>query len=162
TGFSLSGCQTLVHWGVRAPAGQTFVHDVPAWWVALFYIALFAFLTLPLVRRRAAWFWTAACLWLALGWTIQLLPRVAADFRCSSPPAGHGAPPLPDSPAASPPLSAAVTTPPPAATRQHIAPFLWSRGIRAIDHVFLSHADLDHFNGLPALLDRFPVGQISH
>ena len=27
--------------------------------------------------------------------------------------------------------------------------------------VFISHADLDHFNGLPALLERFAVGQVS-
>jgi competence protein ComEC len=46
-------------------------------------------------------------------------------------------------------------------TRRQIAPFLWSRGIRRIDEVILSHADLDHFNGLPALLDRFAVGQVT-
>ncbi len=39
--------------------------------------------------------------------------------------------------------------------------FLWHRGISRIDEVFLSHADLDHFNGLPALLDRFAVGQVT-
>jgi competence protein ComEC len=49
----------------------------------------------------------------------------------------------------------------PDVTRRQIAPFLWSRGIRRIDEVFLSHADLDHFNGLPALLDRFAVGQVT-
>ena len=49
----------------------------------------------------------------------------------------------------------------PDVTRRQIAPFLWSRGIRRIDEVFLSHADLDHFNGLPELLDRFAVGQVT-
>src|SRR5205823_7189324 len=49
----------------------------------------------------------------------------------------------------------------PEVTRRIIAPYLWSRGIRRIDEVFLSHADLDHFNGLPALLDRFAVGQVT-
>ncbi len=49
----------------------------------------------------------------------------------------------------------------PDVTRRQIAPFLWSRGIRRLDEVFLSHADTDHFNGLPALLDRFAVGQVS-
>src|SRR5207249_5888803 len=46
-------------------------------------------------------------------------------------------------------------------TRRHVAPFLWHRGIRRIDELVLSHADLDHFNGLVALLERFPVGQVS-
>src|SRR5262249_8174261 len=36
-----------------------------------------------------------------------------------------------------------------------------SRGIGRIDEVFLSHADLDHFNGLVDLLERFAVGQVS-
>jgi competence protein ComEC len=49
----------------------------------------------------------------------------------------------------------------PDVTRRQIAPFLWHRGVRRIDEVFLSHADLDHFNGLPSLLDRFGVGQVT-
>src|SRR5262249_54870396 len=49
----------------------------------------------------------------------------------------------------------------PDVTRRHIAPFLWSRGIRHVDEIFLSHADLDHFNGLVALFDRFSVVRIS-
>ena len=42
-----------------------------------------------------------------------------------------------------------------------IAPYFWSRGISWIDEVFLSHADLDHFNGMPELLKRFPVGRVT-
>jgi competence protein ComEC len=50
----------------------------------------------------------------------------------------------------------------PDVTRLKIAPFLWHRGIRRLDEVFLSHGDLDHFNGLPALLERFTVGQVTY
>ena len=49
----------------------------------------------------------------------------------------------------------------PDVARRQIAPFLWHRGVRRIDEVLLSHADLDHFNGLPELLDRFAVGQVT-
>src|SRR5262245_34808260 len=49
----------------------------------------------------------------------------------------------------------------PEVTRRHIAPFLWHRGIRRIDEVIVSHADLDHFNGVPALAERFAIGQVS-
>jgi competence protein ComEC len=49
----------------------------------------------------------------------------------------------------------------PDVTVRRIAPYLWNRGIRRIDEVILSHADLDHFNGIPDLLDRFAVGQVS-
>src|SRR5207302_1504600 len=47
----------------------------------------------------------------------------------------------------------------PDVVRRVIAPYLWSRGISRIDELFLSHADLDHFNGVPELLKRFAVGQ---
>src|SRR5207244_842658 len=49
----------------------------------------------------------------------------------------------------------------PDVARRLIAPYLWHRGIRRIDEVFLSHADLDHFNGIPDLLNRFNVGRVT-
>lgn len=41
-----------------------------------------------------------------------------------------------------------------------VAGYLWSRGYRHIDAVIISHADLDHFNGLPLLMDYFPVKRL--
>ena len=35
-----------------------------------------------------------------------------------------------------------------------------SRGVSRIDTVFLSHADQDHYDGLPDLLDRFPITEV--
>ena len=39
-----------------------------------------------------------------------------------------------------------------------IASYLWSRGITHVDGVVLSHADIDHYNALPGLIDRFSIG----
>src|SRR5262249_29689525 len=41
-----------------------------------------------------------------------------------------------------------------------VAPFLWSRKIYRIDDIVLSHADLDHFNGLVDLANRFAIGRV--
>jgi competence protein ComEC len=41
-----------------------------------------------------------------------------------------------------------------------VAAYLWSRGITQIDAIVLSHADIDHFNAIPGLLERFSVGGI--
>jgi competence protein ComEC len=49
----------------------------------------------------------------------------------------------------------------PEVAERQVIPFLRQRGIRRIDEVFLSHADLDHFNGLLALADQFSIGQIT-
>ena len=42
--------------------------------------------------------------------------------------------------------------------RYLIAPALWAAGRSRIDVVVLSHPHRDHVNGLPELLERFPVG----
>lgn len=43
--------------------------------------------------------------------------------------------------------------------RQVLAPFLWSRGIRRLDLVVLSHDHPDHGNGLRFILAQFTVGE---
>ena len=44
--------------------------------------------------------------------------------------------------------------------RRLIAPALWELGVTRLDIVILSHADSDHYNGLPDLLARFPIGEV--
>jgi competence protein ComEC len=44
--------------------------------------------------------------------------------------------------------------------RNVVAPYLWNRGIRSIDHVVASHPQLDHVGGLPSIIDRFAVGHV--
>jgi competence protein ComEC len=43
---------------------------------------------------------------------------------------------------------------------QTIASYLWHRGITRIDGIVLSHADVDHYNAVPGLLERFDVGTV--
>lgn len=45
------------------------------------------------------------------------------------------------------------------AGRGIVAPFLWNRGIRRIDHVIGTHQQLDHVGGLIWLLRHVPVGR---
>jgi len=41
-----------------------------------------------------------------------------------------------------------------------VSPYLWSRSIRSLDVVALSHAHDDHIGGLPAVLENFHVKQL--
>lgn len=41
-----------------------------------------------------------------------------------------------------------------------ILPYLRSRGVTRIEGIILSHANLDHFGGVPSLLDAMPCGPI--
>jgi competence protein ComEC len=44
--------------------------------------------------------------------------------------------------------------------RSVVAPYLWNRGIRRVDHVVASHPQLDHVGGLPSVIDHFAVGHV--
>ena len=44
--------------------------------------------------------------------------------------------------------------------RNVIAPYLRSRGIRALDRLYVSHPNLDHFSGIPELIEEIPTGPI--
>ena len=41
-----------------------------------------------------------------------------------------------------------------------VSPYLWSRSIRDLDILAISHSDADHFAGVPALLRNFKVGEV--
>ena len=41
-----------------------------------------------------------------------------------------------------------------------VSPYLWSRGLKKLDVVALTHADHDHLDGLYAVLDNFRVGAL--
>ena len=41
-----------------------------------------------------------------------------------------------------------------------VSPFLWSRGLKKVDVVALTHAHQDHLGGLTAILENFQVGEL--
>jgi competence protein ComEC len=41
-----------------------------------------------------------------------------------------------------------------------VSPYLWSRGIKRIDVIALTHAHEDHLGGLPAVFENFRVGEL--
>jgi len=43
---------------------------------------------------------------------------------------------------------------------QVVSPFLWHLGLKRIDIVLLTHAHLDHMDGIYSVLDNFRVGQV--
>ena len=161
TQWSLAGCEFLVDAGSRLPGAYWYVPDVPGWWLWLFYAGLLAFLTQETLRRRRTLFSLAALAWLTVGLGANLLSFGTNEMRCTFVAVGHGGCTVIETPDGRTLLYDAGAITGPDVTRRQIAPFLWSRGIRRIDELFLSHADLDHFNGVPTLLERFAVGQVT-
>jgi competence protein ComEC len=159
--YSLKACVLLVDGADRLPGAHFTVGAVPEWWLWVFYTALLAVLTQPFLRRQWRWGLAGGLGWLCVG-LVGCTARLPADeLACTFLAVGHGGCTVLETPDGRTLLYDTGALGGPDVTRRLIAPFLWSRGIRRIDEVFLSHADLDHFNGLPQLLDRFTVGQVT-
>jgi competence protein ComEC len=160
TDWSLGGCEFLVDLCDRMSWARIYVADVPEWLLWIFYPGLLAVLMLEPLYRHRRWAATAAVAWLGV-WLLSGAARpTPQEMRCTFLAVGHGGCTVIETPHGRTLLYDAGAVSGPDVTRRIIAPYLWNRGIRRIDTVFLSHADLDHFNGLPALLERFDVKRI--
>ncbi|HJZ89901.1 MAG TPA: ComEC/Rec2 family competence protein [Gemmataceae bacterium] len=168
-GRSIGLCDDLVQLAERLPGGCWYAGGVPTWWVIGFYLLGSVWLVasapaharaLPDFRRPFL-FPTALAAWALVGLVAGTARPSSDELRVTFLAVDHGACVVIETPDGRVMLYDAGANSGPDVTKRRIAPYLWSRGIRRIDEVFLSHADLDHFNGLPALLDRFPVGQIT-
>jgi competence protein ComEC len=157
----LAGCEGLVDLAEYIPGSYFHVGDVPEWWLWMFYLALLLVLTQPMLRLRWRWAAPAGLTWLCLGLVMASTRLPADEMRCTFLAVGHGGCIVMETPDGRTLLYDAGALSGPECARRQIAPFLWHRGIHRIDEIFLSHADLDHFNGLTALLERFPVGQVT-
>jgi competence protein ComEC len=104
----------------------------------------------------------AGLTWLSIGLLSETGAVPADELRCTFLAVGHGGCTVLETPDGRTLLYDAGSLGGPEVTRRQIAPYLWHRGIRRLDEVFLSHGDLDHFNGLNALLERFAIGQVTY
>ncbi|MFM8272788.1 MAG: ComEC/Rec2 family competence protein [Gemmata sp.] len=155
----LAACEWLVHLGDRVPGGHVYAPAPPVWWLVCFYLLVAALVLAdgPRVKKLCA----AAGVWVLVGLAAGVQPRTSDELRVTFLAVGHGCCVVIETPDGRVLLYDTGTTAGPDAVRRVVAPYMWGRGISRVDEVFLSHADLDHFNGVPELLKRFPVGRVS-
>jgi competence protein ComEC len=161
TELSLAWGDGLVRFCDKLPGAYWYVGTIPPWWLWGFYPALLAVLFVPHLQVRWSWSVAAGLGWLCVGLAGGSAGPASGELRITFLAVGHGGCTVLETGDNRTLIYDAGAMTGPEVTAQHIAPYLWGRGVRRIDEVFLSHADLDHFNGLPALLDRFAVGQVS-
>jgi len=159
TGASLAACDVLATAADGVPGAWLYAPGPAGWWLLGFYAGVAAAVLLVGKGRRRAL--AALGVWTALGLLVGPDRPTRGEARVTFLAVGHGGCVVVETPDGRVLLYDAGTTTGPDVVRRVVAPFLWERGIARIDEVFISHADLDHFNGLPALLARFPVGRIT-
>ena len=142
-------------WGPGLPGG---------WLVLLYSVAVLGFCCLK--RLCIAYRCLLVALWLVVGGVV--FPLVYGPLFCREPglrctfiAVGHGTSVLLEMPNGQNWLYDAGALGDPATVGRRISELLWSRGIKRIDRLLVSHADADHYNAVPYLLDRFDIKSIS-
>jgi len=163
---TLALLQRIVAWGAAAPGGHAWLPTPPAWWVIGWYAWLaLACCLLPGSRLRRPATWAAvAAIWCLIGLAATTVARLAAPapagLRVIVAAVGHGCGIVVRTPTGRTLVYDAGRLGAPVAARRAVAGILWDEGVSRIDSLVISHADTDHFNAVPGLLERFSVGEI--
>jgi competence protein ComEC len=159
--------ETSVQFGRAVPGGHFWLPGPSLWWVLGFYAILAAILVAPRRWRWRRWTPASAAGWVIVGVAAAYLPAASrsvadgrADCHCTFIAVGHGSSVLLETEDGKTMLYDCGCLTSPETASQSISAVLWSKGITHIDAVVLSHADIDHYNGLPGLLDRFSIGMV--
>ncbi len=151
----------LVRWGAGWRWGHHYEPGAPGWWVLGFYVLL-ALWSVAVWGRSTRSRPASAMLagWSVLGLGLALirppLPHPEAHVLAVD----HGLAVVVRSPSGRTLLYDCGKMRDPGIGRRVVAPALWSMGVRRLDYVILSHADEDHYDGLPDLLERFSIGRV--
>jgi competence protein ComEC len=165
TDRALTSLVAVIEWGETIRGGYFWTAAPPTWWLLGYVLGLFLLQGCSRQQLPSRWAWVSWLWWLVLGaiWLQQAAGRSVSgedELECTFVSVGHG-------------TSVVLRLPdgrtllydcgrlgwPPAAARA-TAGVLWEHSIEHLDAVVLSHADTDHYNGLPDLLQRFSVGMV--
>ena len=149
--WSLWAMEEGVALGRRLPGGHLWVPGPADWWLAGFYGALGLLAAFPRLRPPRRWCVALLAAWIGLGFGASMLHRRPVELRCTFLSVGHGCATVLELPSGQTLLYDAGRLGAPYSAARSIAACLWSRSLRHLDAVVLSHADLDHYNALPPL-----------
>jgi competence protein ComEC len=153
----IEGC---AGWAAGVPGSFFWVPGPPEWWLAGFYAALGLWLAAPRLRPPPRWRVAFLGAWTAVGFLPAAARHGSDDFECRFLAMGHGCAVVLHLPGGQTMLYDAGRMAAPRQAERAIAAALWSRGVTHLDAVVISHPDVDHYNALPGLLEKFSVGAV--
>jgi competence protein ComEC len=161
---SLEVMSGIVELSYQLPGSYWWVTS-PGWfWIVLWYLWWLILLWNPGITRRAAAIGCATLCLAAYLWPSPQHPDRAAlplppgpQLTLTFIDVGHGSSVLIRTPENHVILFDAGSFPSARAAGQRISGVLLAHGILRIDQLVVSHADLDHYNGVPELLRRFSI-----
>lgn len=158
---NLALLQTCVETARHCPGSHFWVSGPGNWWLLGFYGALGCWALAPRLRPSRRWCLALLAGWVALGLLTSLARSPRADrLECTFLAVGHGTAVVVELPGGQTLLYDAGRLGSPVTGARIVSGFLWSRGITHLDAIVISHADVDHYNAVPALLEQFSVGAV--
>jgi competence protein ComEC len=140
--------------------GHRYVSGPEGWWLAGYLVI--AVLPLGFVARHdrlRCWF-AALLVWTLIGQAAALRSTAPNGLRCTFISVGHGLCVFIETPNGRCLLYDSGTMGSQHRAFDAASGTIWSRRRNRVDAVVVSHADIDHFNGLPELFEAMSVGQL--
>jgi competence protein ComEC len=162
--FALTMVTAIVDWAHDAPFGKYSTAGPADWWLAGYYALLAAWVLIPALqlwpRRRIIAMGVA---WTGIGAIVSILPTGTNDrAHVAFLSVGHGLAVVVELPDGKTLLYDAGSMGSPELAARAVAGYLFSRHIGRLDQIVISHADADHYNAIPRLLEQFRVGQVAY
>lgn len=147
---------------VEAAAGVRLSHasvtGPPEWWLIGYYVLLGAIAFVRPVRQSGCRGWSMLAAWTILGLVHGLMSSVPQGLRCTFLSVGHGGAILVETPGGRTLLYDAGAIQDGQIAQRAVQSALWDQRQWELDAIIVSHADIDHFNGVAGLMEAVPVG----
>jgi competence protein ComEC len=144
----------------RVEFGHFYVPPPPQWWLLGVYSFVAVAMLWVVARRGSKWVWSGVVLWTVFGISLALQPSERAGLRCTFLSVGHGLSVLIETPSGRTLLYDAGSLANGQTATRAVEQTLWEHGYRHIDSLVISHADIDHYNGVAPLFETFTIHSI--
>lgn len=157
TTWLLQGLLWLTKTGRGWSLGSAYVAGLPDWWLLGFYAGVVCTLLAPrwwTPRRK----WGSLAVWVNVALLWSLVPQKPAGVVCDVVAVGHGLAIVLQGPAGKTLVYDAGSLAGGELAAEAVAQNLWQSGQQTLDVLIVSHADADHCNGVPELIERVRPG----
>lgn len=159
-GLLLGWMMWLVEVSAGTPLGHHYLPGPSGLWLGGFYLCLGAATRLIPLPLRAGWAWRLLSVWVLGGLAWGLQAARPEGLRATFLAVGHGCAVLVETPTGNTLLFDGGSFVDGRRAQRTIQSALWTYGHSQLSAVIVSHADMDHFNGVPDLMATLPVGSL--
>ena len=155
--YGLQLLLAIVNRAAEFRLGHAYLSGPPTWWLAVWYLLLAAILYGWMHRQRIASV-TILLSWLGIGLATGWMPASPDGLRCTFLSVDHGCAILVEAPNGRTMLYDCGNLDSAQRAQRVVQSAMWDFDHNHIDIVVASHADLDHYNGIPGLIADHSAG----